>query len=152
MKKIEEMEKQIEQNAAQILRSAHHIEANLDTYSERKKIIPHIKDLIFTLRETAHLVNECEMDMCSTRIETHDMMPCQMCNNEYDVPSEYIMGIRWEPVTGKGWVYICWECAIGLGEIINRQMKSLSYNFLFSLSKETETQRNKLLKEIEEAK
>ncbi|HEY4033962.1 MAG TPA: hypothetical protein VGL94_08390 [Ktedonobacteraceae bacterium] len=149
IRRIEEMEKQIEQNAAEILRSARHIEANLDTYSERKKTIPHIKDLIFTLRETAHLVNECEMDMCSQRI---DMMPCTMCNNHYPVASEHIKGIRWEPVPGKGWVYICWECAIGLGEVINRQMKSLSYNFLFSLDKETGTQRGKLLKEIEEVR
>jgi hypothetical protein len=111
-----------------------------------------IKQLIFILREKANLVAEFEYDCGRPMTNTSDMMPCVLCNNHWEVPSEHVHGIRWEPVAGKGWLYICWECSIGLYKTLSGQMERLSYLFLFSLNNETETQRSKLLKEIEEVK
>lgn len=154
MNRSEEIENKILDNTAEILKLAGNIEMGLVLYEERRNALPDIKELLFVLRETANLIAEEELDNGRNRpqIQTSEMMPCQMCNDYYPVASEYVRGIRWEPVPGKGQVYICWECVIGLSEVINRQLKGLSCTFLFSLSKETETQRNKLLKEIEEAK
>jgi hypothetical protein len=149
--RAEDIENKIANKADEISNLGNLIKMKLNIYQKREAI-PHIKQAMFILRETANLINEYELDMCRTKIDTTDMMPCQMCNDQYDVPSEHVRGVRWEPVAGKGYVYICWECVTGLAEVLNRQLARLSYNFLFSLNEETETQRNKLLKEIEEAK
>ena len=154
VRRIEELENKIQENAVEILKSARGIEMQLALYEERYNAIPNIKQLIFKLRETANLIAEEVLDSGRNMplTQTSNMMPCQMCNDHYQVPSEHIRGIRWEPVAGKGYVYICWECSVALYKTLSGQMERLSYSFLFSLDKETETQRNKLLKEIEEAK
>lgn len=154
IRNMEEIENKILENAVEILKSARGIEMQLVLYEERYNAVSDIKQLIFKLRETANLIAEEVLDSGRNTplIQTSAMMPCVMCNDHWGTPSEHIKGIRFEPVAGKEHVYICWECAIGLYKTLSGQMERLSYSFLFSLNKDVETQRGKLLKEIEEVK
>ena len=93
-------------------------------------------------RELAEIVQEIvnhefHTARSSVRVDTSDTMPCALCNDHYPHAGEHVRGVQWEPVPGKGHVYICWECAMGMQEVLNRQINGLAYNLLFSRSKET---------------
>jgi hypothetical protein len=61
-----------------------------------------------------------------------DQEVCKLCRGHYKLADEHVRGIRYEPVPGSGEkIFLCWECAIALGKVINRQMESMSYTFLF---------------------
>lgn len=110
-----------------------------------------LKQSHMLLREMAHVMEEDDFQHASNgrRYDTSDLMPCLLCNDHYPLASEYTRGIRYEPIPGKGWVYICWECVTGLKKVFDAQFNSLAYTFLFSLLEGPKKLREATLKTLE---
>lgn len=110
-----------------------------DAPDGRDPAIHWVKEMRRTLAEIVQTIvnQEYHLARSGRRIDTSDTMPCVMCNDHYPRAGEHVRGVQWEPVPGKGHIYICWECAMGLQEVLNRQINGLAYNLLFLRSKET---------------
>lgn len=119
-------EDQIIENAGEISNLSNAIETRLTLYENIGSTLRAIKKLMFTLRETAHLIGEHQFNGCRRHVDMAEMMLCCMCHDHSQVPNEHRKGRRWEPVAGKGDVSnICWECALGLSKTLSGQMERL---------------------------
>jgi hypothetical protein len=107
-----------------------------------------MKQCHMLLREIAQLMEDDEMQHASNgRVHSvSELMPCLLCNDHYPIASELSKGIRYEPIPGKGYVFLCWECCHGLKKSLDRQFNGMAYSFLFSLGKDVQELREAVLK------
>lgn len=144
---------QIAANATPIRELGEQLGDMLDNYGVHYlgDALPLIKQLRKLLVETTVLIEQAEDDR-GRRVDTSDTQPCLLCNDHYPLAGPLVRGIRYEPVPGKGWAYICWECVAGLEKVLHRQFSGLAYTFLFSLTPTTQKLREQNVPPITDLK
>lgn len=125
----------------QIARLGEIVADDLAAYVEdrhrRPEFLAHLKELRHVLRETEQTVIRHEEETCRRPPDTSESQDCFLCNGHYAFAGEHALGLRYEPIPGKGSIFLCWECVFALATIIDRQRNGLAYTFLFSRTRET---------------